>query len=129
MILAARINTEEIDRMTDRVEKPTMMNYKRHVLVCVGAKCAAEGAGMALYDELKDKLKKAGLHNGDNRVIRSRVGCLGTCMSGPLLCVQPDGIWYYDITSEKLDRIIEQHLIAGQPVMEWVYHQGPQCDG
>ncbi len=105
--------------------KPSMKNYKRQVLVCVGSKCCEHGEGQALYDLLKAKLKQAGLDDGNSRVIRCRVGCLGTCKSGPLLCVQPDGVWYYGIDDRKLDTIIERHLLAGQPVSEWVYHQGP----
>ena len=107
--------------------KPTMMDYKRHLLVCVGSRCTENDEGQALYDALKEKLKQAGLDRGELRVKRSRASCFGTCKSGPLLCVQPDGVWYYGISSDKLDRIIEQHLIAGEPVTEWVYHQGPSC--
>ncbi len=106
--------------------KPSMMHYKRHLLVCVGPRCTENALGQALYDTLKDKLRNAGLNSGDLRVKRSRVTCFGTCKSGPLLCVQPDGIWYYDIDSEKMDRIITEHLMGGKPVTEWVYHQGPQ---
>ena len=106
-------------------QKPKMMHYRRHLLVCVGERCTENGAGQALYDELKEKLKAAGLNAGDLRVKRSRATCFGTCKSGPLVCVQPDGIWYFDIDSAKLDRIIEQHLLGGKPVTEWIYHQGP----
>ncbi len=107
------------------VVKPDMMNYSRQVLVCVGSSCTANGEGQALYEELKIKLEAAGLQQGDLRVIRSKVFCLGTCMSGPLLCVQPDGIWYYGVDSDKLDKIIDQHLRKGVPVQEYIYHQGP----
>ena len=110
--------------MTEKT-KPTMMNYRRHLLVCVGERCTENGAGQALYDSLKDKFKNAGLNSGDLRVKRSRATCFGTCRSGPLLCVQPDGVWYYDIDDSKLDRIIQQHFIDGKPVEEWIYHQGP----
>ncbi len=111
------------------VVKPGMMNYRRHVLVCVGSKCTENGAGLALYEELKSKLEAADLQRGELRVIRSKVYCLGTCMSGPLLCVQPEGVWYYAVDSEKLDKIIDQHLRGGVPVQEYIYHQGPQADG
>lgn len=105
--------------------KPEMTNYSRQVLVCIGDSCASDGQGMALFIELKRKLTELGLDTGDARVLRSKVGCLGICKSGPLICIQPDGVWYYDINSEKLDRIIEQHLIAGHPVKEWIFHQNP----
>jgi len=108
--------------MTETI-KPKMMDYHRHLIICIGERCSPNGEGQALYDQLSAKFKAAGLNAGDLRVKRSRATCFGTCKSGPLICVQPDGIWYYDITPEKLDRIIEEHLSGGQPVMEWVYHQ------
>ncbi|MCK4842791.1 MAG: (2Fe-2S) ferredoxin domain-containing protein [Methylococcales bacterium] len=105
------------------VIKPKMMDYHRHILVCIGDRCTENGEGQALYDELKEKLKASSLDKGDLRVKKTRATCFGTCKSGPLICIQPDGVWYYDVTSEKLDRIIEQHLIQGEPVAEYIYHQ------
>lgn len=107
--------------------KPSLKAYDRYVLVCVGDRCAGEGGGQALYDELKDKLKRLSADDTSISVKRSRVTCFGVCKAGPLLNVQPDGVWYYGIDSEKLDRIIEQHLLGGQPVAEWIFHQGPSC--
>lgn len=104
------------------VIKPKMMNYNRHLLVCIGLRCAPNGEGQALYDQLKEKLKAAGVDKGALRVKRTRATCFGTCKSGPLLCVQPEGIWYYDVDSKKLDRIIEEHFIQGNPVEEYIYH-------
>ncbi len=105
------------------VIKPKMMDYHRHILVCIGDRCTENGEGQALYDELKIKLKTAGLDKGDLRVKRTRATCFGTCKSGPLLCVQPDGVWYYDINSEKLDRIINEHFLNNKPVEEYIHHQ------
>lgn len=105
--------------------KPKMMDYTRHLMVCVGERCTENGAGQALYEQLKDKFKEAGLNTGALRVKRSRVTCFGTCRSGSLICIQPDGVWYYDVTSEKLDRIIQEHLLEGVPVTDYIYHQGP----
>jgi (2Fe-2S) ferredoxin len=103
--------------------KPKMMDYHRQILVCVGDRCTKNSAGQTLYDELKDKFKKAGLDQGGLRVKKTRATCFGTCKSGPLICIQPDGIWYYNVTSDKLDRIINEHLLNNKPVLEWVYHQ------
>lgn len=108
------------------VLKPTMQNYHRYLLVCVGERCTKNGEGQALYDELKLKLSQNGLSVGALRVKRNRVTCFGVCRSGPLVCVQPDGIWYYDVTGEKMDKIIQQHLIGGKPVPEWIFHQTSQ---
>ncbi|SHE23037.1 (2Fe-2S) ferredoxin domain-containing protein [methanotrophic endosymbiont of Bathymodiolus puteoserpentis (Logatchev)] len=108
--------------MTEAI-KPKMMDYRRHLIVCIGERCSPNGEGQALYDQLSHKFKQAGLNAGDLRVKRSRATCFGTCKSGPLICVQPDGVWYYDVTSEKLDRIIAEHFLGGVPVADYIYHQ------
>lgn len=109
----------------ESVEKPKIGDYRRHLLVCTGPRCAQDGVAQALFDSLGDKFKAAGLDKGDLRVKRSRVSCFAACKGGPVMCVQPDGTWYYNVTSENMDRIIAQHLVGGQPVQELVFHQGP----
>ena len=111
--------------MNTPVSKPSIAAYRRHLLVCTGPRCAQDGAAQALFDSLGDKFKAAGVHEGDLRVKRSRVGCFAACRGGPVMCVQPDGIWYYDVTPENMDRIIGQHLVGGQPVDDLVFHRGP----
>lgn len=105
------------------VAKPKIGDYRRHLLVCTGPRCTADGESQALFDSLGAKIKAAGLDAGDLRVKRSRVNCFAACKGGPILCVQPDGTWYYDVTGEVMDHIIEEHLIGGRPVVEHVFHQ------
>jgi (2Fe-2S) ferredoxin len=107
------------------VEKPKIADYRRHLLVCVGPRCAQEGESQKLFDSLGEKFKAAGLDQGDLRVKRTRVHCFAACRGGPVMCVQPDGIWYYDVTPENMDRIIAEHLVGGRAVEELVFHRGP----
>jgi (2Fe-2S) ferredoxin len=107
------------------VEKPKIGAYRRHILICTGSRCTQDGQSQVLFDSLGDKFKAAGIHEGDLRVKRSRVSCFAACRGGPVMCVQPDGVWYYDVTPANMDRIIEQHLVGGQPVEELVFHRGP----
>lgn len=105
--------------------KPKIGAYRRHLLVCTGPRCTENGEGQALFDSLGDKLKAAGLTEGDLRVKRSRVNCFAACKGGPVMCVQPDGTWYYNVTAANMDRIVAEHLRDGQPVADLVFHQGP----
>lgn len=106
-----------------QVVKPKIGGYRRHLLVCTGPRCTADGQAQALFDSLGDKFKAAGLNAGDLRVKRSRVSCFAACKGGPIVCVQPDGTWYYNVTPANMDRIIEDHLCQGRRVEDLVFHQ------
>ena len=107
------------------IVKPKISSYKRHLLVCTGPRCTQDGEAQTLFDSLGEKFKAAGLHEGELRVKRSRVSCFAACKGGPVMCVQPDGTWYFNARGENLDRIITEHLRDGRPVAELVFHQGP----
>lgn len=104
-------------------EKPKLGAYRRHLLVCTGPRCTQNGEAQALFDSLGEKFKAAGIDKGELRVKRTRTHCFATCKSGPLLCVQPDGVWYYNVTEANLQRIIDQHLVNGQAVDDLIYHR------
>ena len=117
--------SEPVDVPVPVAVKPTIAGYRRHLLVCTGKRCAPEGQSQDLFDSLGDKFKAAGIQEGALRVKRSRVSCFAACKGGPVMCVQPDGTWYYNVTPANMDRIIAQHLVGGQPVEDLVFHQGP----
>lgn len=118
--------------MNEPIVKPKIGDYRRHLLICTGTRCTQDGQSQALFDSLGDKFKAAGLNEGAMRVKRSRVSCFAACKGGPILCVQPDGVWYYNVTPENMDRIVQEHLVGGRVVEELVFHRGPDasaCDG
>lgn len=108
-------------------EKPKLGTYRRHLLVCTGPRCTRNGESQALFDSLGDTFKAAGLDQGELRVKRTRVSCFAACKGGPVVCVQPDGIWYYNAIRENMQRIVEQHLVGGEPVEDLVFHRGPSA--
>ena len=43
-------------------------------------------------------------------------GASGLCVRGPILVVQPDGVFYQQLKPEDVPRLVEEHFIKGRPV-------------
>jgi (2Fe-2S) ferredoxin len=68
-----------------------------------------------LWDFIKKRVKETGL-----RAMRTKAGCFRICAGGPWLVVYPEGTWYGAVTPLRFERILDQHLIRGEPVREWI---------
>jgi NADP-reducing hydrogenase subunit HndC len=48
-------------------------------------------------------------------------GCQGFCAQGPIMIVQPEGIFYQNLTPKDVPHLIEEHLIKGRPIEKLMY--------
>ena len=99
-------------------QAPPLAPYERHVFFCTGPRCAPETC-QDVYQALKSKLRA--LKVDQKSVRRAQVHCFDICQSGPIMVVYPEAIWYHHVTLDKIDRIIEEHLLGGKPVLEWTF--------
>lgn len=81
--------------------------FRKIAFVCINRRpapeaCCAERGSDAIAAALKARVKSAGL----SRHIRiSTSGCQDMCAKGPSVMVFPDGVWYYGVALEDVDRI------------------------
>jgi (2Fe-2S) ferredoxin len=45
------------------------------------------------------------------------------------MVVYPEGTWYGSVTPERFERILTEHLLAGNPVQEWLVVRNDLCGG
>ena len=49
-----------------------------------------------------------------------QTGCLSRCQQGPVMLVEPGHTMYVNLTKDRIDRIIDEHIIGGKVVQEFV---------
>lgn len=104
-------------------DAPSQAPYARHVFLCVGEYCDRQRRSPAIWRALNRDLGELGQYDNPLRVKRGITSCLGVCYGGPLMVVYPEGIWYHSVDEAALRRIIQEHLVGGRPVEEYIFHR------
>ena len=93
------------------------MSHRLHAMICTCTNCISNGA-LTIKNALEAEIAVKGLVD-DVRVVQT--GASGLCVNGPILMVQPDGIFYQYLKEKDIPNLVEEHFLKGRPVKSLMF--------
>ncbi len=116
-------NSDDLARLRESI-RSQISTYKHTVYVCGGAGCVSSHC-----DKIIEAVNKEVLNGGLSKDVRIVVtGCIGLCAQGPCMIVDPEGVFYGNLTPEKVSTIVNCHLKGGVIAKELCYYDHDKGD-
>lgn len=110
---------EELRRLRGQVERDIAIRRDTGTTIIVGMGTCGIAAGAR--DTMRAILEELRIREMEVNV--TTVGCIGMCVKEPLVDIEQAGqprVSYGNVTPEMVSRLIEEHLVQGRVVEEWV---------
>jgi (2Fe-2S) ferredoxin len=118
------MTAHDLDLHRDAVQRERTIEAATGTIITIGLGTCGIAAGAretlaAIHQELAQRRIDAQV-----RI----VGCIGICVKEPLVDIQQAGksrITYANVTPQMVPQLIEEHLLHGRPVKQWVVGRIP----
>ncbi|MDX1315313.1 MAG: SLBB domain-containing protein, partial [Eudoraea sp.] len=90
-------------------------------LICQGTGCVSAGS-REIHSRLEEELSK--LSNGDSVEVK-RTGCHGFCEKGPLVVVEPEGLFYAGVSVDDVPDIAQTFFPDGEALTDGPLYKDP----
>ncbi|HEX2971764.1 MAG TPA: (2Fe-2S) ferredoxin domain-containing protein [Tepidisphaeraceae bacterium] len=122
--MAKLTSLQELTRVREQVRRDMKVRQETGTVIYIGmGTCGIAAGAKETKDAIEQELSKRQID-----ACVASVGCIGMCVKEPLVDIQQAGkshVLYGNIKPEMVPRLIQEHLIQGEPVNEWVICRMP----
>ncbi len=110
---------QELSRFREDLKRAARARRDTGARIAIGmGTCGIAAGARETMEAIRAELER---HQVDAEI--ASVGCIGMCAREPLVDIQLAGgshVLYANVLPEMAGRLVEEHLLRGQPVKEWV---------
>ncbi len=108
---------DDLKQLRKKLEAETFQPGKTRARVCCGTACTASGSHKVI-GALEEDAGKRGLE-----VEIVKTGCQGMCQKGPIMKMEPEGIFYQRVKPEQASPLLGYTAIGGMPYRQALYRE------
>ena len=122
-----KIKIEDLDKIAEKVRRATLLREgagRAKVTVHMGT-CGIAAGARAVMNTLLEEFEEKDIKD----VILTSSGCAGLCSREPMATVELKGeapVKYVDLDPDKVRRIIDEHILGGEAVVEYALAKGSE---
>jgi len=113
----SKLTVQDLEQVKERTQNETSFTDKTYCMICGGTGCHATGS-IPIMEALEKEINEKGLQDKLQVV---ETGCNGFCAKGPLMVVQPDGIFYQKLSLDDIPELVDSLVDGGEPPKKFIY--------
>ena len=122
-----KLSVEDLAKISERVRKTTLLRDgagRARITVHMGT-CGIAAGARPVMTALMEEIEKREIKD----VILTNSGCAGLCSREPMMTVEIKDeapVKYADLSAEKAVKVLEDHVLGGQVVLDSVLARGSE---